>query len=101
MIRRRRKDGAKFSQGVLEILPDGFGFLRIDNYLPSSEDIYISQTQIRRFNLRTGDLVYGKVRPPKDNEKYRALLYVHAVNELDRTCPDSISLRFFNTYLSK
>ncbi len=53
-----------FSQGVLEILPDGYGFLRIDNYLPSSEDIYISQTQIRRFNLRTGDLVSGKIRPP-------------------------------------
>ncbi|HHY13184.1 MAG TPA: transcription termination factor Rho [Thermoanaerobacterales bacterium] len=85
------KDGAKFSQGVLEILPDGFGFLRIDNYLPSSEDIYISQTQIRRFNLRTGDLVYGKVRPPKDNEKYRALLYVHAVNELD---PEHASSRY-------
>lgn len=77
------KDGMMFSQGVLEILPDGYGFLRIDNYLPSSEDIYISQTQIRRFNLRTGDLVSGKIRPPKDNEKYRALLHVHAVNGLD------------------
>lgn len=77
------KDGLMFSQGVLEILPEGYGFLRIDNYLPSPEDIYISQTQIRRFNLRTGDMVSGKIRPPKDNEKYKALLHVQAVNGLD------------------
>lgn len=71
------------SQGVLEILPDGYGFLRIENYLPSDEDIYISPSQIRRFNLRTGDMVAGKMRPPKEGEKYRAILQITSVNGLD------------------
>ncbi|MGE5528407.1 MAG: transcription termination factor Rho [Patescibacteria group bacterium] len=74
------KEGLLFSQGVLEILADGFGFLRVDNYTPGPDDIYVSSSQIRRFNLRTGDLVSGQVRPPKDNEKYFALLKVQAVN---------------------
>lgn len=74
------QEGLLFSQGVLEILADGFGFLRVDNYTPGADDIYVSSSQVRRFNLRTGDLVSGQVRPPKDNEKYFALLKVQAVN---------------------
>ncbi len=76
------KRGATFRVGVLEVLPDGFGFLRSpeNNYLPSSDDIYVSPSQIRKFGLRTGDTVAGEVRPPKDNEKYYALLKVYAIN---------------------
>ena len=76
------KNGILSGEGVLETLPDGFGFLRaVDyNYLPSPDDIYISPSQIRRFNLRTGDTVSGEVRPPKNGEKYFALLKVNSVN---------------------
>ena len=77
------KAGLTFMEGVLEILPEGYGFLRPVNYLPSSEDIYISASQIRRFDLRTGDLVSGKARPPKENERYFGLLHVEAVNGND------------------
>ncbi|MEY4480353.1 MAG: transcription termination factor Rho [Bacillota bacterium] len=77
------KSGLMFMQGVLEILPDGFGFLRPINYLPSPEDIYISASQIRRFDLRTGDLVSGKCRAPKENERFFGLLQVEAVNGED------------------
>jgi transcription termination factor Rho len=77
------KTGLLFAQGVLEILPDGWGFLRRNNYSPNAEDIYVSQTQIRRFALKTGDLVAGQVRPPKDSEKYFGLLRVEQVNALD------------------
>ncbi|OEH85531.1 transcription termination factor Rho [Desulfuribacillus stibiiarsenatis] len=80
---RAEKDGFMFAEGVLEILPDGYGFLRPINYSPSSEDIYISQSQIRKFDLRNGDVVSGKVRPPKENERYYGLLYVEAVNGMD------------------
>ncbi len=69
-----------FMEGVLEILPEGFGFLRPINYLPSQEDIYISASQIRKFDLRTGDLVSGKCRAPKENERYFGFLQVNAVN---------------------
>lgn len=74
--------GFIYGEGVLEILPDGFGFLRTQdyNYLPGPDDIYVSPSQIRRFNLRTGDTVSGQIRPPKDNERYFALLKVEAVN---------------------
>jgi transcription termination factor Rho len=75
--------GDAVAEGVLEILPDGYGFLRIENYLPSDEDIYISPSQIRRFHLRTGDMIAGKTRPPKEGEKYRAILQISAVNGLD------------------
>lgn len=74
------KDGLMFAAGVLEIMSDGFGFLRPVGYLPSAEDIYVAASQIRRFDLRTGDLVSGKVRPPKENERYFGLLHVEAVN---------------------
>ncbi len=71
-----------FSRGTLEILPDGYGFLRSTNfnYLPGPDDIYISPSQIKRFGLRTGDTVTGQIRPPKDNERFFALLRVEAVN---------------------
>lgn len=76
------KTGYVFSEGVLEILPDGFGFLRSPDYsyLPGPDDIYVSPSQIRRFNLRTGDLVSGQIRPPKESERYFALLKVEAIN---------------------
>ena len=74
------KGGLLFMEGVLDILPEGYGFLRPINYLPSPEDIYISQSQIRKFDLRSGDLVSGKCRPPKENERYFGLLHVEAVN---------------------
>lgn len=71
-----------FGEGVLEVLPDGFGFLRSPNYnyLPSPEDIYVSPAQIRRFDLRKGDTVYGTIRPPKEKEKYFAMLKVETIN---------------------
>ena len=75
--------GNVFSAGVLEIVEDGFGFLRQERLLPGSDDIYVSQSQIRRFGLRTGDMVSGQIRPPKDNEKYYGLLRVEAVNGLE------------------
>ncbi|AZS13143.1 transcription termination factor Rho [Paenibacillus lutimineralis] len=74
------QSGLMFMEGVLEILPEGYGFLRPINYLPSTEDIYISASQIRKFDLRTGDLVSGKCRAPKENERYFGLLQVNAVN---------------------
>ncbi len=76
------KQGLMFGDGVLEVLSEGFGFLRSTNYnyLPSPDDIYVSPSQIRKFSLRTGDTVSGQIRPPKDNEKYFALLKVEAVN---------------------
>jgi transcription termination factor Rho len=76
------KNGLIYGEGVLEILPDGFGFLRAPdyNYLPGPDDIYVSPSQIRRFNLRTGDTVSGQIRPPKESERYFALLKVESVN---------------------
>jgi len=74
------KDGLLFVQGVLEIMQEGYGFLRPINYLPSREDIYVAPTQIRRFDLRPGDTVTGQARPPKDSERYFALLRVEAIN---------------------
>jgi len=76
------KEGLMFGEGVLEILPEGFGFLRSSNYnyLPCPDDIYVSPSQIRKFDLRTGDTVSGQIRPPKEGEKYFALLKVEAVN---------------------
>jgi transcription termination factor Rho len=77
------RDGHIFGDGVLEIIEDGFGFLRGERFLPGPDDIYVSQSQIRRFGLRTGDRVSGQVRPPKDNEKFFSLLRVEAVNGVD------------------
>ena len=77
------QQGFIFGGGILEIVQDNIGFLRSDHLLPGPEDVYVSQSQIRRFGLRTGDLVIGQVRPPKDTEKYHGLLKVEAVNGLD------------------
>ena len=79
------KNGMIFGEGVLEILPDGFGFLRAPdyNYLPGPDDIYVSPSQIRRFNIRTGDTVSGQIRPPKEGERYFALLKVDGINYED------------------
>src|SRR3989338_7888704 len=76
------KQGNMFGEGVLEVLEDGFGFLRSANYnyLPSPDDIYVSPSQIRKFNLRTGDTVSGTIRPPKEGERYFAMLKVSAQN---------------------
>ena len=80
--RQIEKNGLIYGQGTLEILPDGFGFLRSPdyNYLPGPDDIYVSPSQIRRFNLRTGDTISGLIRPPKDGERYFALLKVGEIN---------------------
>ncbi len=75
--------GNIFAQGILEIVEDGFGFLRRRSLLPSPEDVYVSSSQVRRLGLRTGDFVTGQTRPPKDNEKYFSLLKVEAVNGMD------------------
>lgn len=86
------EEGLTFSKGVLETLPDGYGFLRsVDyNYLPSPDDIYVSPSQIKKFSLRTGDSVSGQVRPPKEGERFFALLRVEAVNDQD---PETIRER--------
>src|SRR5688572_31502432 len=82
---RVKQNGLMFGEGTLETLPDGFGFLRSPdyNYLPCPDDIYISPSQIRRFGLRTGAVVSGQIRPPKENERYFALLRVEAINYYD------------------
>src|SRR5215471_14844349 len=83
------KKGEIWAEGVLETLPDGFGFLRAPdyNYLPGPDDIYVSPSQIRRFSLRTGDTVEGQIRSPKDGERYFALLKVNTINFED---PDKV-----------
>lgn len=90
------KAGGVYGAGVLEILPDGFGFLRSPDYsyLPSPDDIYVSPSQIRRFSLRTGDYVSGQIRPPKENERYFALLKVENINE--ETPENNVSRPFFD-----
>ena len=82
---RTKMNGLMFGEGTLEILPDGFGFLRSPDYhyLPCPDDIYVSPSQIRRFGLRNGATVAGQIRPPKENERYFALLRVEAINGED------------------
>lgn len=80
---KAEREGFAFGGGILEITSEGIGFLRSSRYLPGADDAYVSQSQIRRFGLRTGDMVSGQVRPPKDTEKYRSLLRVEAVNGID------------------
>jgi transcription termination factor Rho len=84
------RSGLEMASGVLDILPEGYGFLRRSGYLAGNDDIYISQSQIRRFELRRGDLVAGQVRKPKDNEKYYGIVKVESVNDLE---PDDIRER--------
>jgi transcription termination factor Rho len=73
-------DSGQIAFGILEVLPDGFGFIRSDNYMPGEDDVYVSPSQVRRFNLKTGDMLRGNIRVAKENEKFRALLYVQSVN---------------------
>ena len=80
---KAEREGFAFGGGILEITNEGIGFLRSSRYLPGADDAYVSQSQIRRFGLRTGDMVSGQVRPPKETEKYRSLLRVEAVNGMD------------------
>lgn len=80
MHAQAERSGHMFRDGILEILPEGFGFLRVHGFLASQEDVYVSQSQIKRFNLRTGDTVSGAVRPPKDSERYFSLLRIEAIN---------------------
>ncbi|MDD5382872.1 MAG: transcription termination factor Rho [Candidatus Margulisbacteria bacterium] len=77
---KTEQNGYMFAKGILEILPEGYGFLRTGGYLPSREDVYVSQTQIRRFDMQNGDLVTGQIRPPKEGEKYYSLLKIEAIN---------------------
>ena len=90
LSRRAEEEGFLYRKGVLDVLPDGYGFLRTQGYLPSEEDVYVSMSQIRRFGLRRGDEVSGIIRPPKDSEKYYALLRIENVNGLD---PDAARRR--------
>ena len=90
LSRRAVDEGFLYRRGVLDILPDGYGFLRTDGYLPSEEDVYVSMSQVRRFALRRGDEVSGVIRSPKDNEKYYALLRIENVNNVD---PDTARRR--------
>jgi len=94
---KTEQSGFIFGKGILEVLNEGYGFLRTNNYLPSSEDIYVSQTQIRRFDLSPGDLVSGQVRQPKEGERYFSLLRVEAVNNRN---PDIARQRTFFTDLT-
>lgn len=78
-----KQQGNIFCSGILDIMGDGYGFLRQDTLLPSSTDVYVSQSQIRRFGLHTGDMVIGQGRPPKNSEKYYSLLRVEAINDIN------------------
>ena len=73
-------DSGNMANGILEVMPDGYGFIRCENYLPGENDVYVSPSQIRRFNLKTGDILVGNIRIKTQNEKYSALLYVQSVN---------------------
>jgi transcription termination factor Rho len=87
---KTEEEGNIFCSGILDIMSDGYGFLRQETLLPSQTDVYISPSQIRRFGLRNGDMVTGQGRPPKSNEKYFSLLQVVAINNLD---PDTVKRR--------
>src|SRR5688500_5870148 len=82
---------AVYKSGVLEILPDGWGFLRAKNYTPSGEDVYVSQSQVRKSGLRTGDFIFGQARPPKEGEKYFGMLRVESVNSYATDSPKIVN----------
>ncbi|HMS54375.1 MAG TPA: hypothetical protein PKA27_03150, partial [Fimbriimonadaceae bacterium] len=85
-----------YGRGILEILNDGWGFLRRENYLPSPQDIYVSQTQVKRFGLRSGDTVFGLVRAPKEGEKYHGMLRVESVNGFGTGSPEMLNRKNFD-----
>ncbi|MBL8039775.1 MAG: hypothetical protein JNM04_00365, partial [Chthonomonas sp.] len=88
--------GALYGRGILEILSDGWGFVRRENYSQSNQDIYVSQSQIKRFGLRTGDTVFGQVREPKEGEKYRGMLRVESANGFGTASPEMQNRRNFD-----
>jgi transcription termination factor Rho len=87
---------AVYAKGVLDLMPDGWGFLRRDNYLPSPEDVYVSQSQVKKFNLRAGDTVYGQIRLPKEGEKYRGMLRVESINSYATQSPEMSRRKLFD-----
>jgi transcription termination factor Rho len=89
---------ANYAKGVLDVLPDGYGFLRRENYLPSSSDVYVSQSQIKRANLRPGDSVFGLIRLPKEGEKYAGMLRVESVNGFGTQAPEHVGRRAFDEF---
>jgi transcription termination factor Rho len=93
------QQGNLFCSGILDIMADGYGFLRQDSLLPGNSDIYVSQSQIRRFGLRTGDMVIGQGRPAKAGEKYFSLLRVEAINGMDPRLPKEDHILDFNADL--
>lgn len=93
---KNSSEGALYAKGILEILNDGWGFLRRDNYAPSPQDVYVSQSQVKRFNLRSGDFVFGLVRQPKEGEKYRGMLRVESVNGIGTGAPEFQMRRDFD-----
>ena len=84
------KQGLEMRGGILEIMSEGIGFLRSSNYQPGPYDVYVSQSQIRRYNLRTGDLIFGQVRPPRESERHYGLLRVDTINGID---PEEVRYR--------
>jgi len=96
VIEANRESGALYGKGVLEILNDGWGFLRRDNYVPSPQDIYVSQSQIKRFGLLQGDVVFGLIRAPKEGEKYCGMLRVESINGIATAAPEMAARRNFD-----
>jgi transcription termination factor Rho len=96
LLKANAESGALYARGILEILNDGWGFLRRDNYIPSNQDVYVSQSQVKRFGLRPGDLVFGLVRPPKEGEKYQGMLRVESVNNFGTASPDMARRKNFD-----
>ena len=96
LLKANEEHEAIYARGILEILNDGWGFLRRDNYVPSNHDVYVSQSQIKRFSLRAGDMVFGQVRPPKEGEKYQGMLRVESVNGYGTASPEMQRRRNFD-----
>lgn len=96
LIKANEEFGAIYARGILEILNDGWGFLRRENYVPSNQDVYVSQSQIKRFGLRPGDMIFGQVRQPKEGEKYQGMLRVESVNGYGTASPEMQRRRNFD-----
>jgi transcription termination factor Rho len=96
LVKTNEEHEALYARGILEILNDGWGFLRRDNYIPSNQDIYVSQSQVKRFGLRGGDTVFGQVRPPKEGEKYQGMLRVESVNGFGTASPEMARRKNFD-----
>jgi transcription termination factor Rho len=96
LVESNKESEAVYARGVLDLMPDGWGFLRRDNYQPAPTDVYVSQSQVKRFNLRAGDTVFGQVRMPKEGEKYQALLRVESVNTYGTQSPEMQRRKIFD-----